>query len=260
MKMKKGLRITLAAAAFCLVGLVFAVIHGMNQRRIGQLTCIGVKVEFTDDFNFVTVKDIEGYLGKGYGAYIGQRLDSVDLAKVERILDGKSAILKAEAYTSPDGYLNVKIRQREPAVRFQKEDNGFYADEKGFLFPLQRNYTSMVPIIDGAVPLDVERGFKGRPKTEREQEWLADVLDLVNFMKESEIWAENISQINVRDNGDLVLIPREGKERFIFGPATDFDGKFDRISRYYTTILPEKGAGYYSTVNVKCNGQIVCRK
>ena len=109
--MKKGLRITFVAAAFCLLGLICVVIHGMNERRIGQLTCAGVKVEFMDDFNFVTVKDVEGYLNKGYGAYIGQRLDSVDLRKVENVLDGKSAILKAEAYTTPDGYLNVRIRQ-----------------------------------------------------------------------------------------------------------------------------------------------------
>ena len=54
--------------------------------------------------------------------------------------------------------------------------------------------------------------------------------------------------------------PRQGKERFIFGLPSGFESKFDRMGRYYTTILPEKGAGYYSTVNVKYNGQIVCRK
>ena len=258
--MKKGIRITLIVTAICALALVFFVILGMNGRRTRQITCAGVRVELTDDFNFVTQKDIEGYLKKEYGAYIGQRLDSVDLAKVERILDGKSAILKAEAYTSPDGFLNVKIRQREPVVRFQKADNGFYADREGFLFPLQRNYTSMVPIVDGALPMNVERGYKGKPRTDPEKEWLAGVTDLVNFMQESETWAENFCQITVKDNGDLVMIPREGKERFIFGPPADIDGKFDRISRYYTTILPEKGAGYYSTVNVKYNGQIVCRK
>ena len=42
--MKKGLRITLVAAAFCLLGLVCIVIHRMNERRVGQLTCAGVKV------------------------------------------------------------------------------------------------------------------------------------------------------------------------------------------------------------------------
>jgi len=250
--MKKGLRITFVAAAFCLLGLICLVIHGMNERRIGQLTCAGIKVEFMDDFNFVTVKDVEGYLNKGYGAYIGQRLDSVDLRKVENVLDGKSAILKAEAYTTPDGYLNVRIRQ--------KDNNGYYADEKGFLFPLQKNYTSMVPIVDGAVPLNVERGYKGEPKTNAEREWLSEVIQMVNFMQDSGIWSENICQITVKDNGDLVMIPRQGKERFLFGPPYGFESKFDRIGRYYTTILPEKGAGFYSIVNVKYNGQIVCRK
>ena len=258
--MKKGVRITLMVSAFSLLALIFIVVRGMNERRIGQLTCTGVKVEFADDFNFVTAKDVEGYLREGYGAYIGQRLDSVDLAKVEKILDSKSAILKAEAYTSPDGFLNVRIQQREPVVRFQKDNNGFYADEKGFLFPLQRNYTSMVPIIDGALPLNVDRGYKGRPKTVAEQDWLDNVIDLVNFMQRTVIWAENICQITVKDNGDFVMIPREGKERFIFGPPVDFEGKFDRINRYYSTILPAKGDECYSTVNVKYNGQIVCRK
>ncbi len=258
--MRKGLRITIIATVFCLLGLLCLLIHGMNGKRTAQITCAGVKVEFADDFNFITAKDIEGYLKKEYGAYIGERLDSVDLEKVEKILDNKSSILKSEAYTTPDGFLNVKIRQREPVVRFQKDSYGFYADERGFLFPLQNNYTSRVPIIDGAVPLNVEKGYKGEPATESEKRWLAGVLGLVNYMSASQTWAENISQITVQGSGDLILIPRQGKERFIFGLPADYAAKFDRIGRYYTTILPEKGAGYYSTVNVKNNGQIVCRK
>ncbi len=184
----------------------------------------------------------------------------MDLAKVENVLEGKSAILKADAYTTPDGYLNVRLRQREPVIRFQKDNNGFYADEKGFLFPLQRNYTSMVPIIDGAVPLNVERGYKGEPKTDAEKKWLSEVIDLVNFMQKSKTWAENICQITVTEGGDLLMIPRQGKETFIFGSPVDYERKFEMMGRYYTTILPEKGAGYYKTVNVKYNGQIVCRK
>ena len=203
---------------------------------------------------------MEGYLSKGYGNYLGQRLDSVDLAKVENVLEGKSAILKADAYTTPDGYLNVRLRQREPVIRFQKDNNGYYADEKGFMFPLQRNYTSMVPIIDGALPLNVERGYKGEPKTDMEKQWLSEVIQLVNFMQDSRIWAENICQITVTEGGDMIMIPRQGKETFIFGSPVDYERKFEMMGRYYTSILPEKGAGYYKTVNVKYNGQIVCRK
>lgn len=258
--MKKGLRIAIIAAAACLLALVIFLISGMNEDRQRQLTCGGVKVEFPDNYNFVTAEDVEGYLKEEYGAYIGQRLDSVDLAKVEAILQNKSAILRAEAYTTPDGFLNVKVFQRDPAVRFQNGAGGFYADSEGFIFPLQDNYTSKVPIIDGDIPIAFDIGYKGKPKTEKEKEWLANVISLVNYIQESKTWSGNISQISVRRGGDLVLVPRKGKELFIFGPPVDIEDKFDRIGKYYTAIVPEKGEDWYSTVNVKYKGQIVCRK
>ena len=258
--MKKGLRIAIIAGLACALALLILMIFGMNGIRKRQLTCGGVNVEFADGYNFVTAEDIAGYLDNEYGAYIGQRLDSVDLAKVERILDGKSAIMKTEAYTTADGMLNVKVFQREPVVRFQKGDNGFYADERGFLFPLQSNYTSQVPIIDGEVPLTFASGYKGEPVSEKEKVWLKEIIDLVNFMQESKTWAENISQISVRPDGDLVMVPRQGKELFIFGQPDGFEEKFSKMGKYYTTILPQKGKGYYSTVNLKYNDQIICRK
>lgn len=256
--MKKGIKITLYAAV--LLALLFAliVIFRMNEGKRRQISCVGVKVEFADDYRFVTKEDVEGYLKKDYGTYLGQRLDSVDLEKVEKILANRSAILKAVAYTTPDGYLNVKIWQRKPVIRFQKGQMGFYADEKGFLFPLQDNYTSQVTIIDGEVPLDFTAGFKGQPKTEREQKWLSGVIELANFITSSSKWNDFISQITVNSDGDLVMVPRKGRERFIFGKPVDIEKKFDRIEEYYTAILPAKGA--YGSVNVKFNGQIVCRE
>ena len=258
--MKKGLRIILITALFCALGLICFGIFRMNENRRREIACTGVKVEFADKYNFVTAQDVEGYLKKDYGAYIGQRLDSVDLLKVETILNSKSAILKTAAYTTPDGFLNVKIYQREPVVRFQRGNVGFYADERGFLFPLQENYTSRVPIIDGEIPLETGSGYKGEPKGDAGKKWLSEIISLVKFMDASGIWAENIVQITVRSNGDLVMIPREGKERFIFGQPVEIEDKFLKITKYYTAIVPEKGKDYYSTVNVKYNGQIVCRK
>ena len=258
--MKKGLRITLAALAFCLLAVCLYAIYGLNESKRKQVTCSGIKVEFADSLRFVAAEDIEGYLKKEYGHCIGQRLDSVDLRKVEKILDSKGAILKTEAYTTPDGVLNVRVYQREPVVRFQKGDYGFYSDERGFLFPLQRNYTSNVAIIDGNIPLSVEKGFKGEPKTAAEKQWLAGIIELADYMDNSEIWSGNICQISVDSTGDLRMIPRQGKEVFIFGKPDDIEDKFRRIGEYYTAIVPEKGNGSYSTVNVKYKGQIVCRQ
>ncbi len=56
------------------------------------------------------------------------------------------------------------------------------------------------------------------------------------------------------------MIPREGNERFIFGSPFDAAAKFGRMADYYRYILPDKGEGYYRTVNVKFDKQIVCKK
>ena len=247
--------LTLAA----LVVVFMAICAGRSHKR-SLLTCEGVRVCFADDYRFVTEEDVKGYLDKYYGAYIGQRIDSIRLHKVEEILDVQSAILKSEAYTTDDGMLNISITQREPVVRFQKEDTGFYADEKGFIFPLQENYTSHVQIIDGNIPVSFSEGFKGQPQSEKEQQWMQGVLELLKCMEKSKVWSENIVQMHVDENGDLVMIPRSGNERFIFGSPFDAEAKFDRMAGYYRYILPEKGEGFYRTVNVKFDNQIVCKK
>lgn len=258
--MKNSVRIAITASALAAFACIFAIICGMTARSRSLMTCDGIRLIYADDYRFVTEEDIKGWLDAEYGAYIGQRLDSIRLHKVENVLNVQSAILNSEAFTTDDGKLNIRLTQREPVVRFQKDGYGFYADVNGFIFPLQENYISMVPVVDGNVPVTAEEGYKGALKDEKEREWMKGVISMVNYMNRSKVWAENIVQINVDEKGDIVMIPREGNERFIFGSPFDAENKFSRIERYYRYILPEKGEGYYRTVNVKFNKQIVCKK
>ena len=73
-------------------------------------------------------------------------------------------------------------------------------------------------------------------------------------------WEENIRNINVREDGNLVLVPAEGREKFIFGPPVRIAEKFSLMERYYTAVAPSKEGGYYSTVDLRYKGQLVCRK
>ena len=45
-----------------------------------------------------------------------------------------------------------------------------------------------------------------------------------------------------------------------FGNPFGWADKFGRLEDYYRYIVPEKGADYYRTVNLKFEKQIVCRK
>ena len=239
--------------------LVVAYMSGVSCRA--PLKCTGLNVVIADSSmnRFVSKADVKKFLDKEYGEYVGMPLDSIDLAKVEKIIDGRSAVNKSEAYTTRDGMLNVKVTQRTPVVRFQKSDGGFYADAEGVLFPLQSSYSSRVQVIDGDIPLKANSGYKGEITDEKERAWLEKVIDLVNYMENSRTWKDKIVQITVCDGGELIMVPREGKERFHFGQPDEIQEKFRKMEKYYTAVVPAKGEKEYSVVNLEYDGQIVCR-
>lgn len=246
-------------AAGAVTGLGFLVRAARAEQH--HTACREVRIAVVDslDKGFVTVADVEEFLG-AYGPVIGQRLDSVDLGRIERMLAYKSAIRGSEAYLTRDGVLTVEVTQREPVVRFQKGAHGFYADAEGFIFPLHPSYTAPVPVVDGAVPLIVGEGFKGMAGTEEEMRWLADMVAMLGYMKRSRVWAEQVARITVAPSGDLVLTPRTGREQFIFGAPQQVEEKFRKIEEYYEAVAPSQPADHYGTVDVKYAGQIICRE
>ncbi|MBR5431150.1 MAG: hypothetical protein IK119_02060 [Bacteroidales bacterium] len=255
--MKRPLKTILRTAGIALLLAAFMLLGLLSRRERRERTCEGVQVEFSDDFNFVTEDDIKGYIDRYAGNYLGRRLDSLDLNGIENMLDQQSAVLKSEVYSGGDGMMHVVVSQREPVLRFQSPESGFYIDDRGFIFPLQDNYTSLVPVIDGNIPIHVSPNYKGEARTEKEAAWIRGVQEMVEYMQGNAIWAENIVQIHVDENSDILLIPREGDETFIFGSPDDIPAKFSRMEKYYQYIQP--GEKKYTIVNVKYKGQIICK-
>jgi cell division protein FtsQ len=260
--LKKTLKYVLLGlcGALLAAAIVLAYLAGKDSRR--TIRCEGVDIVILDSMknSFVSENDVRAYLDKEYGRYKDEAIDSIDLVKIEKIIDGRSAVLKSHAYVTRDGILHIDVTQRRPIVRFQKNDGGFYADKDGFIFPLQRSFASHVQIIDGKIPLAANSGYKGAIADPKEKEWFDRIMEIVNFIEKDRTWKDKIVQISVREDGDLILIPREGRERFLFGQPEDVEEKFSKMEKYYTHILPAKGEGHYRTVDLKYKGQIVCRE
>jgi len=242
------------------VMIVIAFVSG--KKDMSSVVCKKIEVEVQDSSinSFTRSGDIVALLEKEYGTITGIKIDSLDLNKIENIVENKSAIEESNAYTTADGVLHISLSERVPAVRFQLGSFGYYADKNGFIFPLQKRHASYVPVIDGAIPLNVSAGFKGKPGTEKEQKWLQGVLDLVEYIAGERKWRNFFIQMHVDGEGQLQLIPFKGKERFIIGHPDDLEEKFGRIEKYYNNVKPNKEEDYYTWINVKFNGQIICKK
>lgn len=259
--MKRTIRYILysVSAGVLAACILLAVMAGRSSRE--SILCKGLNVVILDSHenNFVSEADIKTMLKKEYGQYIGVPMDSINLNRIEDIVDGRSAVLKSEAFVTRDSMLNIRVTQRKPIVRFQRKDGGFYADSEGFVFPLQSSYSSHVHIVDGDIPIDMKSGHKGKIEDREQKEWFDKVMNVINYMDGNRTWKDRIVQIHVSNGGELTLIPREGKERFIFGQPVNIADKFRRMEKYYTAIAPAKPEGHYSTINIEYNGQIVCR-
>jgi len=260
--MKSEVRNILAgiAAVLLLIAMIVVFIKGNNGSN--RATCKGIELTVADSVRnaFINKSDIEKILLTEYGEFKGKDISEIDVNKIESILDSKSSIDKSEVYFTGNGLLHVYISQLIPAIKFMTDQTGFYADADGIIFPLQKVAKAGIPVVEGAVPVNFKEGYKGPAGTDAERIWIKKMLELETYIQKSSIWRRDISGIKVRKGGEIVLVPAEGKEVFIFGQPENIKEKFDKIEKYYTHILPAKGEGTYKSVDVKFDGQIICRK
>lgn len=251
----------LIAAAFTAVWVVSA---GMARNERRSRTCQGkgaleVTVLDSAQRRFVAKADVQEWLQKEYGAYAGLPLDSVDLHRIETIISSHSAVRNCEAWITDNGVLHVQLSQRQPVLRLENGQNACYADETGYMFPLQSRGSVDVPVVSGKLPVTLERGYKGFASKPEEALWLERMINLGEFMK-GKVWEKDIEKMEVNADGDLVLYPVKGSEKFIFGAPVRIKEKFGLMTAYYRSVVPSLSEGQsYTRVDIRHRSQIVCK-
>lgn len=253
--------ILIAFGGLLLLALI-ALSFGKAKSDRGAIVCrhLEVKIEDSAKTAFITPGDVKDWLDGDIGEYIGKDLSEINLRKVETAVLKRSAVKNCEAYVGLDSTLHVIVSERRPVIRFQTPSRGFYADKDGYLFPLQRRAAAFVPVVDGDIPLSPNSGFKGDVLPKKEQEWVNRMIALTDRLSDDREWKNFFVQIHVENNGEVTLIPRTGKERFLIGQPVEIDEKLHRIKLYYTSVAPSKDPGYYRNVNVKFEDRIICKK
>ena len=72
-------------SALALISAGFGMLIGCVRSGDSAKLCEGLDVQFKDPYEFVSEEDIRGFLDRKYGAYVGVRLDSLDLGRIENI-------------------------------------------------------------------------------------------------------------------------------------------------------------------------------
>ena len=164
--MKKAVAYVLAALLSILFCVGMTLLYRNVREEQALVTCTRLEVSFADTLRFVSEEDIREYLDTRYGTYIGQRLDSVQLSRIEDLLAERSAVQSGQAWTTSDGILHVLVTQRAPVLRIQDGRRSFYVDADGGIFPPHETYIASVPTVEGTIPFEIPDGFRGEaPET-----------------------------------------------------------------------------------------------
>ena len=94
---RTGLKYLLAIAFLAVFSAMLWTVYSFARNSRHETTFQDIDIQYRDDYRFVSDKDITDALRRSFGTFSGLRIDSLDLASIERLVDNHSAVLKSEA-------------------------------------------------------------------------------------------------------------------------------------------------------------------
>lgn len=232
----------------------------IEKKGKSKEVCKEIKITLLDSARnrFVTSQEIIGILDDFMGKTVGKHNNAINLNLIEELLQKRSAVKEAQVHLTREGKMSIDITQRRPVLRIQTENGGFYVDDTEYIFPLVETFTSYVTIVSGNIPFIINSQHRGKA-LEDDTNWMSQILRMGAFLDNNPFWSAQIEQIYVDSNGDILLYPRVGNQKIIFGDLKDIEEKFGKLQAFYKNVIQEEGWDKYCSVNLKYKNQIVCK-
>ena len=228
--------------AFVLLAVV-AGLYGFAEKRHSSRTLSEVKVEFTDNENlYVTEEVVNKLLIQNNATVTSIDKETLDLNRVEALLNKHQMIENAEVYLSLDGKLEAKVSQRKPIGRVVG-NSSFYLDKNGEIMPLSKFYSARVPLMFGFDGSNVSKAYS-----------------IISYIKEDEFLSRHITGINRLKGDKYSLDLREQDFTLYFGDSSDVALKFNNFKAFYKKAQKENKLDTYKKVNLQFGDQVVCTK
>jgi cell division protein FtsQ len=262
--MKKALRI--ASWVFSLGIIIFLMSFTAGRRTAMELRVSNVTVTVDDNTGlaFLEEQDVLDLLTNHGLLRDGIAMSDIDLAAVERSVREMPEVKRCEAYTTIDGYMRIDVKLRLPIVRIIHQ-NGMsnYLDEDGEFMPTSRKYTARVPVFSGEI---AESSYKlNVSEIEADSALQAelfsdDIYRVAMYLHNDPFFSAQIEQVVVDKNRELVLIPKVGDHKIVFGKVDDLERKFRKLRVFYKEGLSHTDWNAFREINLKFDNQIVCTK
>lgn len=180
-------------------------------------------------------------------------VQDIDFRGLEEKLEANPYVEEATIYLDARNNLHVLITQRKPIARIKTSSKDFYMTDDGKQIPLSSNATLRVPIVTG----NIERFMMS---TNESKVQYRDLVNMLAFCDQDQFLSALIEQIDINHKGELVCIPKVGKERILFGDISDYQEKLEKLKKYYEWGKSEDGWNKYAYLNLAYKDQIALGK
>ncbi len=228
---------------FVLLLALMAFLYGFAEKRHSQRKLTGSEVHFTDNENlYVTVDAVNKLLIQNEEANENLGQETLDLNKVETLLNSHDMIENAEVFLKLDGKLSAIVTQRKPIGR-AVGNTSFYLDKNGEVMPLSENFSARVPLMLGFDESNILTAYP-----------------LVSYIKNDSFLSKHITTIQRLENGRYELKLRKADFVVYFGEIKNIALKFNNFKAFYKKALKDKKLDTYKRVNLQFGNQVVCTK
>ena len=231
--------------------LLVAAISKKNRAscRDYQITINGVQ----DHFFFDTKDVLQLLTASGHGDIKGQLISTINLHRLEKLLEGNIWVKDAQLYFDNHDVLHVNVHERVPVARiFTTAGSSFYIDNQALRMPLSEKMSAGVPV------------FTGFPEKKVLQEKDSILLDHVKaaalFIINDSFWMAQVAQVDITEQRTFEMIPTVGHHLVKFGEGGQIDKKFNRLFVFYKEILAKSGFDKYPIIDVQYAGQVVATR
>ncbi|TBW27502.1 cell division protein FtsQ/DivIB [Gramella sp. KN1008] len=228
--------------AFVLVA-VICFLYGFAEKRHKGREITEVKVRFTDSENlYVTEEVVNKLLIQNKASVSSIDKETLDLNRVESLLNKHDMIENAEVYLTLDGKLKAEVSQRKPIGRVIGSSS-FYLDRKGEVMPLSPFYSARVPLMFGFNEASIIKAYP-----------------IVQYIKNDEFLTRHITGIQRLKGDKYKLELREMDFDVFFGDSSNVALKFNNFKAFYKKAQIDKKLDTYKRVNLQFGDQVVCTK
>lgn len=242
---------------YALIAVVILGLLGLANGYQEGLVCdeINIQIEAHANEALMAPADVKQAIIENYGEeIIGQKMNSIELLRLEEILKDNAFIEHAEVYKSLKGVLYVEVKTRNPIARIMNENgSSMYIDEYGHKFPTTYRHVANVPLVRGAF----EETFVPEDSLSCA---IQEVMPVLKFIHQSPFWQAQISEVRIKEDGDILFYPEVGKMYMEFGVAENIGEKFTNLKSFFEQVANEIGWNTYKGVSVKYRGQVVAKK